>query len=73
MVTLVKYVILLFLITLCAGCSPTREASSKERAGIMLLKPEEFARNKRYKPSKLKQKIHKKAKRSLLKRSYKTK
>ena len=73
MVNLVKYVILLFLITLFAGCSPTREASSKERAGIMLLKPEEFARNKPYKPSKLKQKIHKKAKKSLLKRSYKTK
>ena len=49
MVNLVKYVILLFLITLFAGCSPTREASSKERAGIMLLKPEEFARNKPYK------------------------
>ena len=49
MLTLIKYVILIFLIPLCAGCSPTREASSKERAGIMLLKPEEFARNKPYK------------------------
>lgn len=64
---LVGYLILLFLIILFAGCSPTREASSKERAGIMLLKPEEFTRNKPYKPSKLKQKIHKKAKKSLLK------
>jgi len=69
----VKYLILLFLITLFAGCSPTREASSKERAGILLLKPEEFTRNKPYKPSKLKQKIHKKAKKSLLKSSYKIK
>jgi len=39
----------------------------------MLLKPEEYARNKPYKPSKLKQKAHKKAQKSLLKRSYKIK
>jgi len=73
MVKIVKYLIMLFLITPFAGCSPTREASTKDRAGIMLLKPEEFTRNKPYKPSKLKQKIHKKAKKSLLKGSYKTK
>jgi len=72
-VKIVKCLILLFAITLFAGCSPTREASYKDRAGIMLLKPEEFARNKPYKPSKQKQKIHKKAKKSLLKSSYKTK
>lgn len=73
MVKIVKCLILLFAITLFAECSPTREASYKDRAGIMLLKPEEFARNKPYKPSKLKQKIHKKAQKSLLKGSYKTK
>jgi len=41
--------------------------------GIMMLKPEEIKLNKPYKPSKLKQKMHKKAKKSLLKGSYKTK
>lgn len=39
----------------------------------MLLKPEEYARNKPYKPSKLKHTIHKKAQKSLLKGSYKIK
>lgn len=73
MTEIVKYLILIFLMSVFAGCSPTREASYKDRAGIMLLKPEEIARNKPYKPSKLKQKIHKKAKKSLLKGSYKTK
>jgi PBP1b-binding outer membrane lipoprotein LpoB len=73
MMKIVRYLLLLFLITLFEGCSPTREASYKERAGIMMLKPEEIKRNKPYKPSKLKQKMHKKAKKSLLKGSYKTK
>jgi hypothetical protein len=53
------------------SCSSTKEASYKERAGIMLLKPEEYKRNKPYKPSKQKQKAYKKAKKSLLKSSYK--
>jgi hypothetical protein len=68
-----KYLIFIILILFLASCSPTREASYKERAGIMLIKPEEIARNKPYKPSKLKQKAHKKAQKSLLKRSYKIK
>jgi hypothetical protein len=63
----------LILILLFIGCSPTKEASYKERKGIMLLKPEEYDRNKPYKPSKLKRTIHKKAKKSLLKKSYKIK
>jgi hypothetical protein len=70
---IVRYLLLLFFITLIGGCSPTREASYKERAGIMMLKPEEFKRNKPYKPSKLKQKMKTKAKKSLLKSSYKKK
>jgi hypothetical protein len=69
----IKYFIFIFLILFLVSCSPTREASYKNRAGIMLLKPEEYARNKPYKRSKLKQKIHKKAQKSLLKRSYKIK
>jgi hypothetical protein len=68
-----KYLLSVFLILFLVSCSPTREASYKDRAGIMLLKPEEYARNKPYKPSKLKQKAHKKAQKSLLKRSYKIK
>ena len=73
MVRIIKYLISVFLIFFLFSCSPTREASYKDRAGVMLLKPEEYARNKPYKPSKLKQKAHKKAQKSLLKRSYKTK
>jgi hypothetical protein len=73
MIKIVRYLLLLFFITLIEGCSPTREASYKERAGIMMLKPEEFKRNKPYKPSKLKQKMKTKAKKSLLKSSYKKK
>jgi PBP1b-binding outer membrane lipoprotein LpoB len=73
MMKIVRYLLILFFITFIEGCSPTREASYKERAGIMMLKPEEIKRNKPYKPSKLKQKMHKKAKKSLLKGSYKTK
>jgi hypothetical protein len=61
------------LISFLISCSSTREASYKDRAGIMLLKPEEYTRNKPYKPSKLKHTIHKKAKKSLLKSSYKIK
>lgn len=68
---IIKYFILIFLILFFTGCSPTREASYKNRAGFMLLKPEEYVGNKPYKPSKLKQKIHKNAQKSLLKRSYK--
>jgi hypothetical protein len=68
-----KYLILIYSILLIGSCSPTREASYKDRVGAMLLKPEEYARNKPYKPSKLKKKIHKKAQKSLLKRSYKIK
>jgi hypothetical protein len=68
---IIKYLILIFLISFVASCSPTREASSKDRAGFMLLKPEEFVRNKPYKRSKQTQQFHKKAKKSLLKRSYK--
>ena len=60
---------MLFLVS----CSPTREASYKNRVGYMLLKTEEYVPNKPYKQSKLKQKIHKKAQKSLLKRSYKIK
>ena len=60
---------MLFLVT----CSSTREASYKDRAGMMLLKPEEYERNKPYKPSKPKQRAHKKAQKSLLKRSYRIK
>jgi uncharacterized protein YcfL len=68
-----KYLILIYSILFLVSCSSTREASYKDRAGAMLLKPEEYARNKPYKPSKLKQKAHKKAQKSLLKRSYKIK
>lgn len=68
-----KYLILIYSILFLLSCSPTREASYKEREGIMLLNPEEYARNKPYKKSKLKQKIHRKAQKSLLKRSYKIK
>jgi len=58
---IIKYLVLiLFLVS----CSPTREASYKERAGIMLLHTDEYARNKPYKKSKLKRKIHKKAQKS---------
>jgi hypothetical protein len=67
---LVNDLILIFLVSFLVSCSPTREASYKERAGFMLLKPEEYTRNKPYKPSGLKQKMHKKAQKSLLKRSY---
>jgi hypothetical protein len=67
------YFILIFSILILVSCSTTREASYKERMGAMLLKPEEYGRNKPYKPSKLKQKAHKKAQKSLLKRSYKIK
>jgi hypothetical protein len=70
---IIKYLILIYSILFLVNCSPTREASYKDREGIMLLKPEEYARNKPYKPSKLKQKAHKKAQKSLLKRSYKIK
>jgi hypothetical protein len=70
---IIKHLIFIFLILFLASCSPTREASYKERAGFMLLKPEEYVGNKPYKPSRLKQKIHKKAQKSLLKRSYKIK
>ena len=70
---IIENLIFVFLILLLVGCSSTREASYKERAGIMLLKPEEFSRNKPYKPSKIKQKAHRKAQKSLLKRSYKIK
>jgi hypothetical protein len=70
---IIKYLILILLISFVASCSPTREASTKDRASMMLLKPEEFARNKPYKRSKKTLKIHKKAKKSLLKRSYKIK
>ena len=56
---IIKYLLSVFLILFIVSCSPTREASYKDRAGIMLLKPEEYARNKPYKPSKLKQKVHK--------------
>jgi hypothetical protein len=70
---LTKYLILICSISFLVSCSLTKEASYKDRAGVMLLKPEEYARNKPYKPSKLKQKAHKKAQKSLLKRSYKIK
>jgi hypothetical protein len=70
---IIKYLISVFLILFLASCAPTKEAPYKDRAGIMLLKPEEYARNKPYKPSKLRQKVHKKAQKSLLKRSYKIK
>jgi hypothetical protein len=70
---IIKCLVSVFLFLFLVGCSPTREASYKERTGIMLLKPEEYERNKPYKPSKLKQKVHKKAQKSLLKRSYKIK
>ena len=70
---IIKYLISIFLILFFVSCSSTREASYKDRAGVMLLKPEEYGRNKPYKPSKLKQKAHKKAQKSLLKRSYKIK
>jgi hypothetical protein len=70
---IIRYLISVFLILYLVSCSTTREASYKDRTGIMLLKTEEYARNKPYKPSKLKQKIHKKAQKSLLKRSYKIK
>jgi hypothetical protein len=73
MVRIIKYLILTFLMVFLVSCSSTREASYQNRAGIMLLKPEEYERNKPYKPSKLKQKVHKKAQKSLLKRSYKIK
>ena len=69
----VKYLKSIVLIFFLVSCSPSKEASYKDQAGIMLLKPEEYARNKPYKPSKLKQKVHKKAQKSLLKRSYKIK
>lgn len=70
---IIKYLIIICLILFLLSCSPTREASYKDRVGFMLLKPEEYARNKPYKQSNLKQKIHKKAQKSLLKRSYKIK
>ena len=70
---LIKYLIIIFLAFFLVSCSPTRKASFKNRAGLMLLNPEEYARNKPYKPSKQKQKIHKKAQKNLLKRSYKFK
>jgi hypothetical protein len=73
MARIFKYLISVFLIFFLVSCSSTREASYKDRAGIMLLKPEEYARNKPYKPSKLKHTIHKKAQKSLLKGSYKIK
>jgi len=66
-----KYFISIILLLFMISCSSTKEASYKERAGIMLLKPEEYKRNKPYKPSKQKQKAYKKAKKSLLKSSYK--
>jgi hypothetical protein len=66
-------IILIFLVLFLISCSPTREASVKQRRGIMLLKTEEYAINKPYKPSNLKKKVHKKAQKSLLKRSYKIK
>jgi hypothetical protein len=69
----IKYLILIFIILFLVSCSSTREASYKNRVGIMLLKPEEIPRNKPYKPSKIKLKAHKKAQKSLLKRSYKIK
>jgi hypothetical protein len=68
-----KYLMIIFMVSYLVSCSPTREASSRDRAGIMLLKPEEYTRNKPYKPSNLKHQIHKKAKKSLLKDSYKIK
>ena len=70
---ILKYLVLIFLVLFLLCCSPTKEASYKDRAGIMLLKPEEYGRNKPYKPSKLKHVIHKKAQKSLLKGSYKIK
>jgi hypothetical protein len=70
---LTKYLILIYSMFFLISCSPTREASYKNRVGIMLLKPEEYARNKPYKPSKLKHTIQKKAQKSLLKGSYKIK
>lgn len=73
MKSICKVIIVLILFLFSTGCAPTREASVNERKGIMLLKPEEYARNKPYKPSKKKQKTHKKAQKSLLKRSYKIK
>lgn len=68
-----KILILAGVLLFSVACSPTRDASYKSRARTMLLKPEEYARNKPYKPSKQKQKIHKKAQKSMLKRSYKIK
>jgi hypothetical protein len=53
-----KYLILIYSILFLVSCSTIREASYKDREGIMLLKPEEYVRNKPYKQSKLKQKIH---------------
>jgi hypothetical protein len=73
MESIIRYLKLIFLISCLVSCSTTKEASYKDRAGIMLLKPEEFQRNKPYKPSKLKYKIHKKAQKSLLRGSYKRK
>jgi hypothetical protein len=70
---IIKYLLSVFLILYLVSCSPTKEASYKDRAGIMLLKPEEYKRNKPYKPSKLKKEAHKKAQKSLLKRSYRIK
>jgi hypothetical protein len=68
---IVKYLILLFLVFSVIGCYSTKKKSYIGRKGLMMLNTEEFARNKPYKPSKLKQQVKKKAKRSLLKRSYK--
>jgi hypothetical protein len=69
----IKCLIVIFFVTFFTGCSSSRDASYKERAGLMLLKPQEIGRNKPYKPSKLKQKIHKKSQKSLLKSSRKIK
>jgi hypothetical protein len=66
----IKYLILVLVLV---SCSSTREASYESRKGLMLLKPEEYNGNKPYKQSKQKLKVHKKAKKSLLKSSYKNK
>ena len=71
--SIVKYLVLIFLVLVVVGCSSTKKESYISRKGLMMLKTEEFARNKPYNPSKLKKQVRKKAKRSLLKRSYKIK
>ena len=68
---IVKYLVMVLLVFSFIGCYSSKKESYVSRKGLMMLKTEELARNKPYKPSKLKQQVKKKAKRSLLKRSYK--